>query len=372
GGGSDRDLTHMLSHNATTLAEANHGSDIDDEERKTEAAVNDKTLISGPAHGHIHAPMFVDSEQRRKHLSTYILELGIALHSVIVGMTLAVTGGTEFKTLLAAISFHQFFEGMALGTRIAELQFARRPLVLGLLNALVFALTTPLGQIIGIGIRQSFAPRSPSSLIVMGILDSLSAGILMYSAIVNLLVEEFGAPGFRASSLSYVSIYERDAPEIVLYVSANVRSVLGYDPSEMVGNSILNYSCDAHAKHYSCQWPADNPELGVTMLPHNLRHKDGRKVFTHVTSINCSGHMFAIVTGFPELGEVQINESVLYKLQYQTEFNQGSATVTRARSNEDEEEEGDILNPALEPITKDSLRKANMYTARACRAKACF
>ncbi|KAJ1672311.1 hypothetical protein GGH95_005933 [Coemansia sp. RSA 1836] len=172
--------------------------------------------------------------------------------------------------------------------------------------------------------------------------------------------------------VSYVSIYERDAPEIVLYVSANVRSVLGYDPSEMVGNSILNYSCDAHAKHYSCQWPADNPELGVTMLPHNLRHKDGRKVFTHVTSINCSGHMFAIVTGFPELGEVQINESVLYKLQYQTEFNQGSATVTRARSNEDEEEEGDILNPALEPITKDSLRKANMYTARACRAKACF
>ncbi|KAJ2450327.1 hypothetical protein GGF42_004518 [Coemansia sp. RSA 2424] len=172
--------------------------------------------------------------------------------------------------------------------------------------------------------------------------------------------------------VSYVSIYERDAPELVLYVSANVRAVLGYDPPEMVGNSILDYSCDAHAKHYSCQWPADNPELGVTMLPHNLRHKDGHKVFTHVTSINCSGHMFAIVTGFPELGEVQINESVLYKLQYQTEFNQGSATVTRTRSNEDEEEEGDILNPALEPITKDSLRKANMYTARACRAKACF
>ncbi|KAJ1672312.1 hypothetical protein GGF38_000123 [Coemansia sp. RSA 25] len=222
GGGSDRDLTHMLSHNATTLAEANHGSDIDDEERKTEAAVNDKTLISGPAHGHIHAPMFVDSEQRRKHLSTYILELGIALHSVIVGMTLAVTGGTEFKTLLAAISFHQFFEGMALGTRIAELQFARRPLVLGLLNALVFALTTPLGQIIGIGIRQSFAPRSPSSLIVMGILDSLSAGILMYSAIVNLLVEEFGAPGFRASSRR-----ARIACFVAMYAGCAGMSIIG-------------------------------------------------------------------------------------------------------------------------------------------------
>ncbi|KAJ2688187.1 hypothetical protein IWW39_002387 [Coemansia spiralis] len=192
-GGSDDDLEHMLSRNAATLAE--HGND-EDEESKTE-----KVPVSGhPSHGHAHAPLFMDMDRRRRHLSTYILELGIALHSVIVGMTLAVTGGTEFKTLLAAISFHQFFEGVALGTRISELQFMRRPLVLGLLNAMVFAVTTPLGQVIGIGIRQTFAPRSPSSLIIMGVLDSLSAGILMYSAIVNLLVEEFATKEFRAST----------------------------------------------------------------------------------------------------------------------------------------------------------------------------
>ncbi|KAJ2805468.1 hypothetical protein H4S07_004010 [Coemansia furcata] len=166
--------------------------------------------------------------------------------------------------------------------------------------------------------------------------------------------------------VSYVTIYERDAPELVLYVSANSRLVLGYEPEEMVGHSVLDYSCDSHAKHYSCQWPADNPELGVTMLPHNLRHKQGHKVYAHVTSINCSGHMFAIVTGFPELGDVQINESILYKLQYETEFDPNGVTVREEQSKED------ILNPPHRPITKDSLRKANMYTARACRAKACF
>ncbi|KAJ2866476.1 hypothetical protein GGH94_001517 [Coemansia aciculifera] len=223
-GGSDDDLTHMLSHNATTLADPINGSDIDDdEERKTDT--NKKTPISGPpphAHGHIHTPMFMDMDRRRRHLSTYILELGIALHSVIVGMTLAVTGGTEFKTLLAAISFHQFFEGMALGTRISELQFMRRPLLLGLLNALVFALTTPLGQTIGIGIRQSFAPRSPSSLIIMGVLDSLSAGILMYSAIVNLLVEEFAAPEFRAYSRK-----ARIACFVAMYAGCAGMSIIG-------------------------------------------------------------------------------------------------------------------------------------------------
>ncbi|KAJ2834936.1 hypothetical protein GGI24_000125 [Coemansia furcata] len=212
-GESADDLAHMLSHNATTLAEPNDTDE--DEERRT-----DKIPVSGLPHAHVHAPVFVD--WRRKQLSTYILELGIALHSVIVGMTLAVTGGTEFKTLLAAISFHQFFEGMALGTRISELHFARRPLALGLLNALVFALTTPLGQTIGIGIRQSFAPRSPSSLIVMGVLDSLSAGIFMYSAIVNLLVEEFAAPEFRAYSRK-----ARIACFVAMYAGCAGMSIIG-------------------------------------------------------------------------------------------------------------------------------------------------
>ncbi|KAJ2491063.1 hypothetical protein IWW37_002620 [Coemansia sp. RSA 2050] len=166
--------------------------------------------------------------------------------------------------------------------------------------------------------------------------------------------------------ISYVLIYEREAPETVLYVSSNCRLVLGYEPEEMVGTSVLDYSGDPHAKHYSCQWPADNPELGVTMLPHNMRHKDGYKVYSHVTSINCNGHMFSIITGFPELGDVHINESILYKLQYETEFDQSTATVKSEETNED------ILNPAHQPVTKDSLRKANMYTARACRSKACF
>ncbi|KAJ2900009.1 hypothetical protein IWW38_000717 [Coemansia aciculifera] len=215
---SDRDLEQMPSHNAMTLAEPRHSNDEEeDEEEKRDVTPANKTLMI-PSHMH----GFIDMDRRRKHLSTYILELGIALHSVIVGMTLAVTGGTEFKTLLAAISFHQFFEGVALGTRISELQFARRALLLGLFNAMVFAVTTPLGQTIGIGIRQGFAPRSPSSLIVMGVLDSLSAGILIYSAIVNLLVEEFAAPAFRSSSRK-----ARIACFVAMYAGCAGMSIIG-------------------------------------------------------------------------------------------------------------------------------------------------
>ncbi|KAJ1644855.1 hypothetical protein J3B02_001016 [Coemansia erecta] len=182
----------------------------------------EELLSEKPATGHVHALVLLDMDQRRKQLSTYILELGIALHSVIVGMTLAVTGGSEFKTLLAAISFHQFFEGMALGTRISALSFSRRPLLTALLNALVFALTTPLGQLIGIGIRQSFAPRSPATLVTMGVLDGLSAGILMYSAIVNLLVEEFSAAEFRKCRGVEKTLYF-----LAMYAGCAAMSVIG-------------------------------------------------------------------------------------------------------------------------------------------------
>jgi zinc transporter 1/2/3 len=47
-------------------------------------------------------------------ITTLILEAGVALHSFIIGISLGVTGGTEFGSLLTAICFHQFFEGFAL------------------------------------------------------------------------------------------------------------------------------------------------------------------------------------------------------------------------------------------------------------------
>lgn len=49
-----------------------------------------------------------------RQITAYVLELGIALHSLIIGLTLGVAADAEFLTLLVALSFHQFFEGFAL------------------------------------------------------------------------------------------------------------------------------------------------------------------------------------------------------------------------------------------------------------------
>lgn len=57
--------------------------------------------------------------------------------------------------------------------------------------ALFFALTTPVGIIIGIAIASVYNENSPTALIVEGVLDSASAGILIYMALVDLLSADF-------------------------------------------------------------------------------------------------------------------------------------------------------------------------------------
>ncbi|KAJ2358756.1 hypothetical protein GGF43_000596 [Coemansia sp. RSA 2618] len=156
----------------------------------------------------------------------------------------------------------------------------------------------------------------------------------------------------------------------------------------MLGTSAMSYSADTHAKHYSCEWPQDNPELGVTMMPHNLRRKDGSVVYTHAIAINCSGYIFTIVNAFPELGRVDLGESVLYKLQHETDY--GTLDVEKARASSSlsslsdagsvrsvqglpiDNSTNSLLDPKLPRVTKESLHKTHVYTARASRIKACM
>lgn len=54
-------------------------------------------------------------------INEQVLELGIVVHSVIIGISLGTSGSTStVKTLMAALTFHQFFEGMGLGGCITQ------------------------------------------------------------------------------------------------------------------------------------------------------------------------------------------------------------------------------------------------------------
>ncbi|KAL1918702.1 uncharacterized protein VTP21DRAFT_2724 [Calcarisporiella thermophila] len=139
-------------------------------------------------HHHHHGAGLLEGKDASRHIGTLMLEFGILLHSIIIGVSLGVTSGREHITLLIALSFHQFFEGVALGTRIAELNY--NSLAKPLIMALVFALTTPLGIGIGIGVHRTYEGNYGAGLLVQAIFDSLAAGILMYSVFVELIAME--------------------------------------------------------------------------------------------------------------------------------------------------------------------------------------
>jgi zinc transporter 1/2/3 len=240
--------------------------------------------------GHAHSP----SASRTDMVNITVLEAGVIFHSLckrapnhahdqpptnhplVIGLTLVVAGDSFFLTLFAVIVFHQMFEGVALGTRIAALGQAcptstpvvddghgghvhehghehyhnhdhdhtPAPAVLTpetsdeskqspsaedssasttdshthgavsnhvsmrkkLLLALAFALVTPLGMAIGIGALHQFNGNDPATIIAIGTLDALSAGILVWVGVVEMWAHDWmlGGEMTRASPIRTV------------------------------------------------------------------------------------------------------------------------------------------------------------------------
>ncbi|CAK5264432.1 unnamed protein product, partial [Mycena citricolor] len=129
----------------------------------------------------------------RQLVGIIVLQLGIMLHSLVIGLTLALTSGGDFTSLLTAIIFHQLFEGLSLGIRIASLPASKTGgrdwFAIALV--LLFALTTPVGMVIGMSSFSSHAENLPSTTLVKGIMSAISAGMLIYAATIEMLAADF-------------------------------------------------------------------------------------------------------------------------------------------------------------------------------------
>lgn len=133
---------------------------------------------------------FVPETYAAQLTAVFILEFGVIFHSIFVGLTLAVAGD-EFITLYIVLVFHQTFEGLGLGARLAEVPWPRSKRWTPYLLGLGYGVSTPIAIAIGLGVRTTFAPESQTTLIVNGIFDSISAGILVYTGLVELMAHEF-------------------------------------------------------------------------------------------------------------------------------------------------------------------------------------
>ncbi|KAI6899251.1 zinc-regulated transporter 2 [Hortaea werneckii] len=161
--------------------------------RNASSRRNRKVAFADPPTTHSNSsPTAQDTaHEQRAVLQCLMLEAGILFHSVFIGMALSVSTGAAFVVLLVAISFHQTFEGLALGSRIAGISSFPPSSPKPWLMSAMYGVTTPIGQAIGLAVHRLYDPESQFGLLMVGIVNAISSGLLLYAGLVQLLAEDF-------------------------------------------------------------------------------------------------------------------------------------------------------------------------------------
>jgi len=168
--------------------------------------------------GHNHGVLLHSQEEETA--TAFLLEGGLAVHSIIIGIALGIADQGELAALIPALSFHQLFEGLAMGSQIAAVGFKSWKAIL---LALVYTVSAPVGVAIGIGIRSSYNANSASAILSQGILDALSGGIILYAGFVTMLAYEFASDFHEFQS----SMAVRASMFLALWFGTGVLSFIG-------------------------------------------------------------------------------------------------------------------------------------------------
>lgn len=163
-----------------------HTHDDESDQQVAEKCVANATNEVDPHAGHSHGPLLNPQDK----ISVFLIEAGIIFHSILIGLTLSVSGDSGLIVLFIVILFHQMFEGVALGSRISGLgnvaTFWEKALM-----CFCYAITTPIGMAIGLGVLSKFNGNDKSTIIAIGTIDSISAGILLWTGIVDMLAMDW-------------------------------------------------------------------------------------------------------------------------------------------------------------------------------------
>ncbi|KAL1308523.1 hypothetical protein HN51_050487 [Arachis hypogaea] len=127
----------------------------------------------------------------KQKMVSQVLEIGIIFHSVIIGVTMGMSQNVcTIRPLVAALAFHQIFEGMGLGGCVAQAGFSFGTMVY---MCFMFSVTTPMGIVLGMAIFSltGYDDSNPNALIMEGLLGSISSGVLIYMALVDLIAVDF-------------------------------------------------------------------------------------------------------------------------------------------------------------------------------------
>lgn len=174
---------------------------------RSDLAATDVTLETEVKH--VLTP---EQERKKSMLQCVMLEVGILFHSVFIGMALSVATGGDFVVLLIAIAFHREYPAHSSSNarnirgpstwltdssdRLAGTIATPIPHGTGVRLHVSGVeghadVRTPLGQAIGIGTHTLYDPDSVFGLILVGVMNAISSGLLIYASMIELLAEDF-------------------------------------------------------------------------------------------------------------------------------------------------------------------------------------
>ncbi|CUS25205.1 LAQU0S35e00166g1_1 [Lachancea quebecensis] len=170
--GGDENQVDIESHNF------GHSAESDDKSKKSYDVVSDASteILTQSFESQIGA--------------FFILEFGVIFHSVMIGLNLGTTDD-EFSTLYPVLVFHQSFEGLGIGARLSAIEFPKNKWWWPYALCVAYGLATPICVAIGLGVRTTYDGNSYTVNVVSGVLDAISAGILLYTGLVELLARDF-------------------------------------------------------------------------------------------------------------------------------------------------------------------------------------
>jgi zinc transporter 1/2/3 len=89
-----------------------------------------------------------------------------------------------------------------------------------IIMATFFSLTAPVGIVLGIAISSSYNVHSSTAIIIEGVFNSASAGILIHMSLVDLLATDFNNPKLQTNTKLQLMTY------LALFLGAGIMSML--------------------------------------------------------------------------------------------------------------------------------------------------
>lgn len=169
-------------------------------------SVTDQRISEIHEHVHHHhgsaVNLIATSNAPSQVIKAYVMEVSVAVHSIILGVSLgALAGKQNLKTLealIAALVFHQIFEGVGMGIAIQQARLTLKTAKV-VVFVLVFVLSVPMGVVIGLLV--TYYPNESvdeetqalNAQLAMGVLNAIAAGLLIYISMIEMLAEDFQA-----------------------------------------------------------------------------------------------------------------------------------------------------------------------------------